>query len=48
MTDLEPESVDEQKAYSPQGPLKYDVASEARVRRKLDKNLMPLFFVLCE
>ena len=26
----------------------YDVAAEARVRRKLDQNMIPLFFVLCE
>ena len=26
----------------------YDPATEARVRRKLDWNLMPLFFVLCK
>ena len=48
MTDLEPESVDEQKADGPQSPFKYDEASEARARRKLDRHLMPLFFVLCE
>ena len=27
--------------------VEYDAAAEARVRRKLDWNLMPLFFVLC-
>ena len=48
MTDLEPESVDEQKADGPQRPFEYDEASEARVRRKLDRHLMPLLFVLCE
>lgn len=26
----------------------YDAAAEARVRRKLDRNMIPLFFVLCE
>ena len=26
----------------------HDVAAEARVRRKLDWNMMPLFFVLCK
>ena len=26
----------------------YDAAAEARVRRKLDRNMMPLFFVRCE
>ena len=48
MTDLEPESVDEQNAEGPQSLSKYDETSEARVRRKLDRHLMPLFFVLCE
>lgn len=26
----------------------YDAAAEARVRRKLDRNMIPLFFILCE
>lgn len=26
----------------------HDVSAEARVRRKLDWNMIPLFFVLCE
>ena len=26
----------------------YDAAAEARVRRKLDRNMIPIFFVLCE
>lgn len=48
MTDPAPDRVDEQKAAELQSPIEYDEAAEARVRRKLDWNLMPLFFVLCE
>lgn len=28
--------------------VEYDAAADARVRWKLDTNMMPLFFVLCE
>ena len=28
--------------------VEYDATSDRRVRRKLDRNMMPLFFVLCE
>ena len=40
--------VDEQKAAEMQSPVEYDAAAEARVRRKLDRHMMPLFFILCE
>ena len=29
-------------------PVEYDAAAEARVRHKLDWNMMPLLFILCE
>ena len=48
MADMDPDRVDEQKAAELQSPSEYDEAAEARVRRKLDWHLMPLFFVLCE
>lgn len=48
MADLDPNRLDEQKATELQSPIEYNEAVEARVRRKLDWNLMPLFFVLCE
>ena len=29
-------------------PVEYDAAAEARVRHKLDWNMMPLLFILCK
>lgn len=49
MADTEPDRLDEhveQKAAELQSPREYDEGAEARVRRKLDWHLMPLFFVL--
>lgn len=40
--------VDEQEAAELQGQIDYDEAADARVRRKLDWHMMPLFFILCE
>ena len=48
MSDPSPDHIDEQKAAGLQSPMEYDEVSEARVRRKLDWHLMPLFFSLCE
>ena len=48
MADRDLDRVDEQKAAELQVPIERDEAAEARVRRKLDWHLMPLFFVLCE
>ena len=48
MGDLDPHGIDKQKAAKLQSPIEYNEATEARVRRKLDLHLMPLFFVLCE
>lgn len=48
MADLDLKSVDRQKNAELQSPTQYDEAAETRVRRKLDRHLMPLFFVLCE
>ena len=38
----------EHEAAELQAPIEYDASAEARVRRKLDWHLMPLFFVLCK
>ncbi|KAF6241077.1 hypothetical protein HO173_000871 [Letharia columbiana] len=46
MADLDPKRIDELKAAELQSPTEYNGAAEARVRRKLDWHLMPLFFVL--
>ena len=48
MGDFDLKHVDEQNAAELQSPLRCDEAAESRVRRKLDRHLMPLFFVLCE
>lgn len=44
-----PENVGETGAPNPdkQVLIEHDPAAEARVRRKLDTHMMPLFFVLC-
>jgi hypothetical protein len=42
------EGVDEQEAAELHRQIGYDEAADARVRRKLDWHVMPLFFVLCE
>ena len=46
------DKVDEHKAvHSVEGGsfgLDYNAAADTRVRRKLDWNMLPLFFVLCE
>ena len=41
-----PPRSDEASAMSPPLQVQYDEATEARVRRKLDWNMMPIFFVL--
>lgn len=46
--DLDRRDMEEQKFPELDSPVEYDAAAEARVRRKLDWNLMPLFFVLCK
>ncbi|KAF6218636.1 hypothetical protein HO133_005987 [Letharia lupina] len=46
MADLDPKRIHELKAAELQSPTEYNGAAEARVRRKLDWHLMPLFFVL--
>ena len=43
-----PERVDEEDVAELYTAIKYDEAAENRVRRKLDLNLMPLFFALCK
>lgn len=48
MADLDLKRADEEKPAELQSPIGYDEAAETRVRRKLDRHLMPLFFVLCE
>lgn len=48
MADLDPKRIHELKAAELQSPTEYNGAAEARVRRKLDWHLMPLFFVLCK
>ena len=42
-----PERSDEEDVAELYPAVNYNEAAEARVRRKLDLNLMPLFFVLC-
>ena len=41
-------NVDELEAAELQTPIEYDENADARVRRKLDWHMMPLFFVLCK
>ena len=48
MVDLDLKGLDEQRAAELQSSDEYDEVAEAHVRRKLDRHLMPLFFVLCE
>jgi hypothetical protein len=45
-----PERMGEMEANGGETPalVEYDAAADARVRWKLDTNMMPLFFVLCE
>ena len=45
---LDQKHVDERQAANLQSRIGYDEAAETRVRHKLDRHLMPLFFVLCE
>lgn len=45
--DLDHGNLDGEKGEGPRTPVEYDEIAEARVRHKLDWNLMPLFFVLC-
>lgn len=46
--DLDRGDVDGEKGAELRTPIEYDAVAEARVRHKLDWNLMPLFFVLCQ
>ena len=49
MGELKVDPTSEDVATDLQGlPVEYDDVSEARVRRKLDWHMMPLFFVLCK
>ena len=48
MSDFDEDRAGQQKAVELQSSIGHDEAAESRVRRKLDRHLMPLFFVLCK
>ena len=46
--DAERQHIAEQGAGPSRPHVDYDAASDLRIRLKLDRNMMPLFFILCE